>query len=519
VFTALLIIGIAAMLVFQPKSANALNPNHNCDNCHNLHQAPGQALGKFGVVEDLCLSCHGPAGTATRKAEVHTNKSGSSYPAFSLTCMDCHNPHDNRQNYKGTTNIMMMGKRLDVTKNAKISTPNSGVRDVVFINRGSNADPPYDSSEHSFASGDADGDGKFEGACEVCHTQVSHHRNYDDGDPSHDHTHWVGSWCTDCHPHASSFAPAGGGSCDACHSAIFNTEFNQPVHHLGSSAVTEADCAICHQEPTDNHGNGNIDLKDPDTGNPLTITFPRGAVRNLANSPTTDTLEADKVRDLFCLKCHDGDGAQAVATPATPFSSGNPVLNVWAQFDPTQNSHHAARAAVNNPYCSTTTMLYSWMPGSTITCYDCHETTGHGSANQRMLRTSVDFDSMAAGSSTAAIALAVQDFCTQCHDTLIYKDGGAGSRFTSHNVSKHVSNSDNLLGCMGCHAGIFNDTAIPDNGSAPGNVHGRSFPWPSQSPTSGTISDHFMVGGYINGWVDGGCYGGNCNHSNKAKGY
>lgn len=515
-----IVIAALAVIFYGPGDVGALNPSHGtCAICHSLHTAPGQSLTNEAAVEVLCLSCHGPAGTADKKAEVHTNKSGSSYPAFTMNCLDCHNPHDNMGNRVGGTNLSQVGKKLDGTGYAMIPTPNSGNSYVVFENRGTNADPPYDSSLRSFADGDEDGDNAFEGVCEVCHTQVSHHRNYDDGDPSHDHTHFVGQNCIICHPHDANFNYSGGGSCDACHSAIFNTEFAQTSHHLGGAPVTEADCAVCHQEPGSSHMDGNIDLKDPDTGSALSMTIPTGATRDTAILPASDTWDVVQLQNNFCFKCHDSDGAQSVATPSTPFSSGNPVPNIYDQFAPTNSYHHAVRGSVNNSYCNATTLVYSWQAGNTITCFDCHETTGHGSANQRMLRTSVDFDSMMAGSPSSTIAGQVQTFCILCHRTAVYISGSAGSRFTSHNIMKHVSTTDNVLGCMGCHAGVLNETGIPDNGSAPGNIHGGNFQWPAQSPTSGTIPDHFILGGYINGWVDGGCYGGNCNHTSKAKAY
>jgi len=48
----------------------------------------------------------------------------------------------------------------------------------------------------------ADGDATYDGICEVCHTQTSHHRN-DGLAPNQSHND--GSRCTTCHPHANGF--------------------------------------------------------------------------------------------------------------------------------------------------------------------------------------------------------------------------------------------------------------------------------------------------------------------------
>lgn len=67
------------------------------------------------------------------------------------------------------------------------------------------------SNEHSFA-GDVDGDGNFQGPCEICHTRTRHHRNNDDWPAEADHTHNVGIKCTFCHKHVNGFLPLGAGA-------------------------------------------------------------------------------------------------------------------------------------------------------------------------------------------------------------------------------------------------------------------------------------------------------------------
>ena len=150
--------------------------------------------------------------------------------------------------------------------------------------------------------------------------------------------------------------------CVTCHSYPMGSrremvsEFAQTWSHKksASGAVTKWDCVVCHMEgnPSDGgrsavHGDGVVNLRDPDTGNNIeTVTF-TGAIGSsgsagsyASNSGTTQTftqfrrnlgvtLEADNATDraavqamMFnqCLKCHDADGAQA-------FAAGKP-LNV-----------------------------------------------------------------------------------------------------------------------------------------------------------------------------------------------
>ena len=81
---------------------------------------------------------------------------------------------------------------------ARISTPNSAIRDVVFESRGFDAGQP---TLHSFADADQDGNGYYDGVCETCHTLTRYHRNTSGGN----HNHNTGDTCVRCHPHAGNF--------------------------------------------------------------------------------------------------------------------------------------------------------------------------------------------------------------------------------------------------------------------------------------------------------------------------
>jgi len=84
--TWLLVMAVGAVgLIFltEPKKTEALNPQHQCSNCHNLHSAKGNQLLAELEAETTCLTCHGPGGPATAKAANHAG----------YTCVNCHNPH------------------------------------------------------------------------------------------------------------------------------------------------------------------------------------------------------------------------------------------------------------------------------------------------------------------------------------------------------------------------------------------------------------------------------------------
>ncbi len=338
------------------------NP-HDCNYCHVMHSGPGPSLTLAADVEVLCLTCHGPAGTSVYKADVHANKVGSSYDPFRMTCTDCHTPHSGMSNWLGGTNIKQVGTNADGSGIARIATPYSGIREVVFESRGSDVAEP---TLASFADNDENGDSYYDGVCETCHTQVSHHRN-NAADPDH----YTGTTCTTCHPHDDGFAPTAG-SCSDCHNTVQDNgddippggrravigEFGFASHHLQGASIEDADCTVCHE--MSQHQQGQVRLKDADDPtNPALVVA-------LAGDPATDSTEAVKL-EPFCLACHDGDGAGGSA----PFSDGITPLAIdaaaWA------SAAHKVGGAVQ------------------LTCYGdggsfgCHS-SGHGS-NKRKLST------------------------------------------------------------------------------------------------------------------------------------
>ena len=206
-----LFLAVCFVSIILVSEAKALLSSHECADCHSVMGASGSTLLNDVSVEVLCLVCHSSANGNAAAVDVHTNGSNS-YAPFRVTCLGCHDPHDNRgydadnDGVSDGTNIKLVGVKLDSSGLAKIDTPNTIhgtlTSDVAFEVRGKpNKNSPVQSL-HSFADGDEDGDGDYDGICEVCHTQTVHHRKDNSGG---DHTHHVGEICTDCHSHINGF--------------------------------------------------------------------------------------------------------------------------------------------------------------------------------------------------------------------------------------------------------------------------------------------------------------------------
>lgn len=164
----------------------------SCNYCHR-----SVSLGTLRAT--ICLSCHGPGGTSVLRATSHAN----------LDCLDCHLRHYpygrelEGENKKGVRpNVDRTGRHSDFETYSRygfplIVTPEKDRAPVVFESRGTGAGEP---SLHSFADGDEDGNGVYDGICEVCHYRFLYQFREDQGG------HHVGETCTDCHPHRNGFA-------------------------------------------------------------------------------------------------------------------------------------------------------------------------------------------------------------------------------------------------------------------------------------------------------------------------
>jgi len=322
-----------------------------------------------------------------------------------MTCVDCHGAHAYRYNWQNGLNANLIGRDSNDwpisswpgTYNTIINTPNSGLRNVVFESRGTDATPPG-TFYNSFADNDDDGDGVYDGICEVCHTSTSYHRNTSAGD----HTHNTGKQCTVCHAHDNKFK--GEGACTSCHNTQQGTAphimrqvteaggdfVDNASRHVFGGTVDNWDCIVCHAEgdttsydttvsTTTEHNDlnpGNPDyyktiaMRNVDsTQNPgiANVDFWRWPKTCCGNTPS----DADLTRmDTFCMHCHDSDasrgGSGGGASGVAVLDSGLGVSNA------TQSPTLAERLRPFNPTDALddgTIQTGSAEPGATLTTW------------------------------------------------------------------------------------------------------------------------------------------------------
>jgi hypothetical protein len=268
----------------------------------------------------------------------------------------------------------------------KINTTAMNLKNVVFMSRGTDVG---DTFGNSFATNDIDGDGIFDGVCEICHTQTDYHRNTSAGN----HSHNVGGTCVSCHPHDKSFA---GGSCSSCHaseqpsgtptrrvvigaSGDLGSTAAMNGGHLNGVSVDDTTCEVCHDQ-TDHKALDDpyVLLYNTDTGG--TISFYGNAIEL---SP-------------FCISCHDTDGATNEGANANkPFTgsgdtnspsdvgAGHPSTecmechgNAGASggtLDPSMNAHGGTMGNM---------VINTSIANSPSYCYQCHDINGTGVTNE-----------------------------------------------------------------------------------------------------------------------------------------
>jgi len=535
----------------------------SCDNCHNVHGGPSShdmldttyggitksSLEPLAANLELCLSCHsrnGPVGMSDSAKYIadyydrSLNPSGSSghgvlrgsgYVTASsrLPCYDCHNPHGSQGYGKlGANGFLLSDQRPGWYGLTDIKNDSIQVRRFCF---------------GCHKASDGAGGGIVEGltlpalpntVTAHASSATAHCYNCHAGDYTSPSSHNVHN-------------PDSGGDCISCHSTARGQrravvgEFAGKAHHGvkqgAGGSITKQDCGVCHMEGSAStgeisgqyHRNGQVDLRDPDTGGPITgfASFSR----NL-NSSFLEPWVVD-VQDQLCLKCHDNDGAmspEAVVPGGSalkPFSGQDAVVDVFTQFSPLNVAYHPVRAAGQNQYCvpsdvngNRTTMLPPFNQTAThdvVSCFDCHEANGHGGGNSGLLYTETYFREPVPNANFGA---AQQTFCGRCHDPNTYLSASEGSRFGLHDKDDHArptAGDDNWRGCRGCHSGDYDEDGMTtcNNGSGTGNIHGSSFAYSSCSPTPSVSPKAFLFGGYLKGWTTQSstsyCYA-NCHH-------
>ncbi len=294
----------------------------------------------------------------------------------------------------GNTNFAVVYGKLI---RSVINTPNSGERDVRLFNA-------------SGINSLADGDETYDGICQVCHTQVSHHRN-DGSGPQQSHND--GQQCTSCHSHSSGFGGHSGGAgtgCDSCHGHDPGYEYSPGQFSQGTgtshshSTHTEndaddlrgpnVDCDTCHDTNNfpnfiysaslDSNSDGSVDLSETDVCdschspagsydgvNAPTLGSKFGNNGNLAYNWRNGVYYTDGNLktgfEKWCASCHDETPStiQGVTAPMVVGDEGAST-NFGTGFGYYKTGHGLSPTETYPASGGTT-------PGAGLSCRYCHD--------------------------------------------------------------------------------------------------------------------------------------------------
>jgi hypothetical protein len=189
--------------------------------------------------------------------------------------------------------------------------------------------------------------------------------------------------------------------------------------------------------------------------------------------------------------------------PGTETCQLQMVVDVWAQFDPSNASHHAVRDqaySVAAPFGSQVDNAtkgetppgrddLAWNSG--LECEDCHygsatnKLQAHGTAKARyMLRDKAGNDTLPAPSGTGNLNVN----CFRCHistgDPASY--GPTVSAYSDHTTGQHIDDTLNLFGisCLNCHGGaefgaIHGVSGLVTDDGGSGSYNPNVFTWGS----------------------------------------
>lgn len=418
-------------------SAILVGGNIECSSCHNTHFAATSDGMLLRQTNDnaLCTSCH--------TLSTHNG----------MNCLDCHQTHNTNK-----SNIYMIRDN--------IVTPASGTKAVVFTAlTGSNS---Y-----------ADGDGTYDGICEVCHdpslTPLTHFLN-DGSGTDQDHTSQglnvpLNGNCTTCHPHNSNFSPSGGG-CVSCHESTAPTYLSTVhVKHKDKYA-----CTTCHL----NYGSGGS-LEGSHPSGTIDINFnPDGMATRMGQDANTPSWTSGS-KTCGTVYCHSNgvttnrrgmtiDGTFYDWRKAEPdFATLVYASPAWTETITDCDPCHAGNGNMTAPYTINASSPASHLV-SAITDYP-----GTGALGHRK-NAHLDNDDLTAEWGTSAVQ------CFWCHNY----DGADGS-------------GDSYQGTYGTEM----------------HVDGEMLMIPIRyNPIPGGVGDGTTVGSFVNG-NDHGINQGHCANSNN----
>lgn len=325
-------------------------------------------------------------------------------------------------------------------------------------------------------------------------------------------------------------------------------EFTLTWSHKRSAGgtVVDGDCIVCHMEGLKAtvqrdpayHGDGYVDLRDPDTGTAVQgATFNGGTPGGYTSGGpgrfvqfsrdlSSSTLEANvtAIQINHCLKCHDANGAShadaqvaggsalqpfgvAITGHTAPYDSngnGN-VVNVAASFATTNASYHPVSGKQNNSYVQgsrtiapwnmvkTTGTTTSW--GLLMSCWDCHAPAGASGTQNRTVTAHGGAVTLRAPVYTGGNT-ATANLCVNCHATSYSTTAGnhgAGSAFATGGSAGNMT-ATVMQRCHNCHAytaavgGNIPTTTFASRPLRAENVHGFNDRTPGSTNSTWTTS-------------------------------
>lgn len=345
-----------------------VNNKIECSSCHKVHYSAtndGYIL-RSANDNTLCTSCHS-----------FGNHQG-------MGCLVCHETHNTNK-----ANIYMIRNT--------VTTPSSGDKTVNF-------------TALTGANSFADGDGTYDGICEVCHTNNT--KTYHYNNAAGDHNHNKATNCTDCHVHSENFTAP---DCSSCHDAIpaYLTDahavhvtrygypcktchytygfggLNEPIHGSGTANVNFDPAGLAKRFGLDAntpawnsgaktcsnvycHSTGNTADRGTDGVDTWGAAYPGNMVYHPTPSWATGTITScGSETSTDANGCHNGP--PYLSTAPYKITRPGPTLAMSVNY-PTSGKHQSAAHESNSQNFSAAPYLSPFW--ATTQCFWCHDPDG-----------------------------------------------------------------------------------------------------------------------------------------------
>ncbi|MBI5576280.1 MAG: hypothetical protein HY896_07945 [Deltaproteobacteria bacterium] len=307
------------------------NWSMECRTCHDPHQ-PAQLIG-YGS------DTHLDTGTVVSVSDNAINASGMGWAdnvyAGYLVVPNSDDVYHVYKIASNTANSLSVEGPMDLTwvtagntfavimgKNVKsgITTPSEGSKAVRLF-------------RETGARSYADGDGTYDGVCEVCHTQTTHFRfNGGGSDPLHANVdNAPGSSCKSCHSHENGFGHGGSGSGCGTSTTCHGLLGSHPTHVGGTGMQLALACSACHNASSIPLFSDNLALDNTAACN--ACHSPGGTYNGVSdlnvgakNNWTARVYNTDNSlksgKEKWCASCHD-ESPSSIGGVTAPNVVGN----------------------------------------------------------------------------------------------------------------------------------------------------------------------------------------------------